>query len=88
MTKAQQSRNIADSIARLRKVLDDIEDSQAAGDDLLTMQLAERIEEHSAAISWSAAANAHQVPGTSWTVIGGRLGITRQAAQQRFGATG
>jgi hypothetical protein len=88
MTKAQQSRNIAEAIARLRSVLDQLEDSQAAGDDLLTLQLAEKIEEHVAAISWSAAANAHQVPGTSWTVIGGRLGITRQAAHQRFGSAG
>jgi hypothetical protein len=84
MTKAQQDSNIADAIVRLRAVLDEIEQSQAVGDDLLTMEIAEKMQEHVASIMWSASANAHEVPGTSWAVIGGRLGISRQAAHQRY----
>jgi hypothetical protein len=83
MTKAQQDSNITDAIARLRAVLVEIEQSQVDGDDLLTMEIAEKLQEHVAAIMWSASANAHEVPGTSWAVIGGRLGISRQAAHQR-----
>ncbi|HMH58726.1 MAG TPA: hypothetical protein VK537_06060 [Galbitalea sp.] len=84
MTKAQQDSNIADGIVGLRAVLDEIEQSQADGDDLLTMEIAEKMQDHVASIMWSASANAHEVPGTSWAVIGGRLGISRQAAHQRY----
>jgi hypothetical protein len=85
MTKAQQDGNITAAIVRLRVVLDEIEQSQADGDDLLTMEIAEKMQDHVASIMWSASANAHDVPGTSWAVIGGRLGISRQAAHQRYG---
>jgi hypothetical protein len=85
MTKAQQDSNITAAIVRLRVVLDEIEQSQAGGDDLLTMEIAEKMQDHVASIMWSASANAHDVPGTSWAVIGGRLGISRQAAHQRYG---
>jgi hypothetical protein len=85
MTKAQQDSNITAAIVRLRVVLDEIEQSQADGDDLLTMEIAEKMQDHVASIMWSASANAHDVPGTSWAVIGGRLGISRQAAHQRYG---
>jgi hypothetical protein len=84
MTKAQQDTNIASSIAQLRQVLAEIETSQNAGDDLLTMKLAEQLQEHGKSILWSASANAHEMEGTSWAVIGGRLGVTRQAGHQRF----
>jgi biotin operon repressor len=84
MTKAQQDGNITKAIAHLRAVLVEIEQSQKDGDDLLTMEIAETMQEHVASIMWSASANAHEVPGTSWAVIGGRLGISRQAAHQRF----
>jgi hypothetical protein len=84
MTKQLHDESIAASIAALRNVLAEIDAAQENNDPLLVMQLAESIEDHRAAILWSATVNARQVPGTSWTVIGNRLGITRQAAQQRF----
>ncbi len=85
MTKQLHDASIDASIQQLRAVLAQIEEAQRSDDPLLVMQLAESIEDHRAAIVWSATVNARQVPGTSWSVIGNRLGITRQAAQQRFG---
>lgn len=85
MTVAQQSQSLSDSIGKLRGTLDEIENAQRAEDYLLALQLAELVGDSSDAILWSATALARQVPGASWTVIGGRLGITRQAAQQRLG---
>ncbi len=86
MTVAQQSQSLSNSIANLRKTLDDIEKAQNDGDPLLAVQLAELIGDSADSILWAATALARQVPGASWTVIGGRLGITRQAAHQRLGA--
>ena len=85
MTKELHDESIDASIRGLRNVLAQIEDAQRIDDPLLVMQLAESIEDYRAAIVWSATVNARQIPGTSWTVIGNRLGITRQAAQQRLG---
>lgn len=84
MTKDQQNATIAREITLLRETLDRIEESQRDGDALRTMELAEAIEERGEAIMWSAVANARQEPNKTWAVIGGRLRITRQAAQQRF----
>ena len=85
MTVAQQSRTLTESISSLRRTLDEIEDAQADGDALRAVTLAELIGDSADSILWSATALARQVPGTTWTVIGGRLGISRQAAHQRLG---
>ena len=85
MTVAQQSRTLGNSIAELRATLEEIEDARANGDPLLALELAELARDSLDSIVWSATAMARTIPGTSWTVIGGRLGITRQAAQQRLG---
>ncbi|HEY4269595.1 MAG TPA: hypothetical protein VGM94_15545 [Galbitalea sp.] len=84
MTKNQQDANIAREITLLRETLILIEESQRDGDVLRTVELAEAIEDRGEAIMWSAVANARQVPNKTWAEIGGRLRITRQAAQQRF----
>jgi hypothetical protein len=86
MTVAEQNVNMATAITNLRSTLDSIEEAQAAGDALLAMQLAELIQDSGDAILWSAVANARSTPDTTWAVVGGRLGITRQAAHQRFGS--
>jgi hypothetical protein len=86
MTVAQQSQSLSDSIQNLRTTLDDIENALSDDDPLLAMQLAELIGDSADSILWAATALARRVPGASWTVIGGRLGITRQAAHQRLGA--
>lgn len=85
MTVAQQSKTLSDSIANLRDTLDEIDDARAAGDPLLVLELAELARDSLDSVVWSATTLARATPGTSWTVIGGRLGITRQAAQQRLG---
>jgi hypothetical protein len=85
MTVAQQDLNLAAAISDLRATLDSIEQAQADGEALLALQLAELIQDSADAILWSAVANARTVPETTWAVVGGRLGITRQAAHQRFG---
>lgn len=87
MTVAQQSQTLSDSIAKLRGTLDAIEEARTSEDYLLALELAELVRDSTDAILWSATALARQVPGASWTVIGGRLGITRQAAHQRLGGT-
>jgi hypothetical protein len=86
MASARQDRNVLDGVARLRRLLDDIDDSVSRGDALHTLELAEGLDDCSASILWSATASARSEPGTTWAVIGGRLGITRQAAHQRLGA--
>ncbi len=86
MTKQLHDESIDASIQALRSVLIQIEAAQKADDPLVVMQLAETIEDHGASILWSATINARGVPGTTWSVVGDRLGITRQAAQQRFGS--
>jgi hypothetical protein len=86
MTSAQQMQTLSESISNLRTTLDEIEKAQRDGDPLRAMQLAELVGDSADSILWAATALARQVPGTTWTVIGGRLGISRQAAQQRLGS--
>jgi len=83
MTAPQES--LGASVARMRERLDEIEKAQAEGDSLLALELAQLVGDSADSILWSATALARRVPGTTWTVIGGRLGISRQAAHQRLG---
>jgi hypothetical protein len=85
MTKVEQDRNVIAGVARLRKALDELDSSVAADDSLRTLELAESLGDYTTSILWSATASARSEPGATWAVIGGRLGITRQAAHQRLG---
>jgi hypothetical protein len=84
MTKVQQDRHVLDGVDRLRRILDEIEVSVVEDSPLRTLEIAEGIGDVADSILWSATASARTVPGTTWAVIGGRLGITRQAAHQRL----
>jgi hypothetical protein len=82
-----QNHNINESLDALRLLIEEIDLSQQRGDLLKTVELAEGLEDLGAAVMWSAVANARTVPGVTWAEIGGKLRLTRQAVQQRFGTT-
>jgi hypothetical protein len=86
MSKAQQDQHVLDRVAELRVTLDDIEASIASGDSLQTLELADSLASYTDSILWSATASVRSEPGRTWAEIGGRLGVTRQAAHQRLGS--
>jgi hypothetical protein len=86
MTNTDQKQALSESIATLRQTLDRIEEAQRGDDPLLALELAELLGDVVDSITWSATALARQIPGTTWTVVGGRLGISRQAAHQKLAA--
>lgn len=70
----------------LAEVLPDLEQRMAADPEALLdlVSVAAKAERHTAELLRSAV-NAARAGGHSWEAIGARLGISRQAAQQRFG---
>lgn len=84
MTKAQQDQHVVDGVARLRSALDEIDASVAADNSLRTLELASGLGSLTDSILWSATASARSTPGATWAEIGGRLGVSRQAAHQRL----
>lgn len=80
-TEFERADAIDEAVSTARAELNRVQDARGAGEQLehLTAAIVQLVDAQATAVAQMRAEN------VSWTAIGGALGLTKQAAQSRFG---